>query len=87
MVSTEPKISGSAFCLRQNLRQHMGQNSSSPVVVLFHRGIDGGDDGEIEAGAVGSMDAEGGLQHRLEVVVDAEEYSSEKYCRFPSNHV
>ena len=64
--------------LPQNLRQHVRQDAAGAVVVFFHGGVDADDDGDVEAFAVGGMDAECGLLHGLEVVVDAEEYSSEK---------
>ena len=58
---------------RQNLRQHVGQDAAGAVVVYFDGGVDADYDGEIEAGVVGFIDAEGGLLHRLEVVGNAED--------------
>jgi hypothetical protein len=37
------------------------------------RGIDADDDGDVEAGSVRFVDAEGGLLHRLKIVIDAED--------------
>jgi hypothetical protein len=45
----------------QDLREHVGQDAAGAVVVDFDRGVDADDDGDVEAGAVGLVDAEGGL--------------------------
>lgn len=63
----------------QNLREDVGEDSASAVVVFFDRCIDANHDGQVEIGRLTrrvsptGVDAEGGLLHWLEVVGNAED--------------